>query len=414
MINDTLLTAVEDELRRGPWRLRFAAEVEARFEEDTQRQRSRSMVMAGLISAIIYCLFLINDHSFRPDTFTTALALRVGVMLPFGMPILWWVYRGVSPAQRETLMASTVIVATVISCLILVESTVPYSYLDVFSFGLILLVGNIVYSLRFNYACVSSAICIFIILLFVLSYDPMPPEAKRLAIFTIIAQTLFTLVANYRFEQSERTSYLHVLKEKLRAGYYLKDNQELSRMSVTDPLTNLANRRQFDTVFPVRWQEATDKGLCLGLMVIDIDHFKAYNDYYGHPQGDECLRQVATAMQANSRDADLVVRFGGEEFVGLIANASPEAAKPAAERIRCNVEALEIPNHGVSAQSVVTVSVGVAVLYPKVSLAPAELLSQADEALYEAKRRGRNRVWVASAIDSSSGDNAIDGLSVSA
>ncbi|MGY0554921.1 diguanylate cyclase domain-containing protein [Vreelandella sp. 2A-K22] len=414
MINDTLLTAVEDELRRGPWRLRFADEVEARFEEDTQRQRSRSMVMAGLISAIIYCLFLINDHSFRPDTFTTALALRVGVMLPFGMPILWWVYRGVSPAQRETLMASTVIVATVISCLILVESTVPYSYLDVFSFGLILLVGNIVYSLRFNYACVSSAICIFIILLFVLSYDPMPPEAKRLAIFTIIAQTLFTLVANYRFEQSERTSYLHVLKEKLRAGYYLKDNQELSRMSVTDPLTNLANRRQFDTVFPVRWQEATDKGLCLGLMVIDIDHFKAYNDYYGHPQGDECLRQVATAMQANSRDADLVVRFGGEEFVVLIANASPEAAKPAAERIRCNVEALEIPNHGVSAQSVVTVSVGVAVLYPKVSLAPAELLSQADEALYEAKRQGRNRVWVASAIDSSSGDNAIDGLSASA
>lgn len=414
MINDTLLTAVEDELRRGPWRLRFADEVEARFEEDTQHQRSRSMVVAGLISAIIYCLFLINDHSFRPDTFTTALTLRVGVMLPFGLPILWWVYRGVSPAQRETLMASTVIVATVISCLIFAKSTVPYSYLDVFSFGLILLVGNIVYSLRFNYACVSSAICIFIILLFVLSYDPMPPEAKRLAIFTIIAQALFTLVANYRFEQSERTSYLHVLKEKIRAGYYLKDNQELSRMSVTDPLTNLANRRQFDTVFPVRWQEATDKGLCLGLVVIDIDHFKAYNDYYGHPQGDECLRQVATAMQANSRDADLVVRFGGEEFVVLIANASPEAAKPAAERIRHNVEALEIPNHGVSAQSVVTVSVGVAVLYPKVSLAPAELLSQADEALYEAKRQGRNRVWVASAIDSSSGDSAIDGLSVSA
>ncbi|WP_340147043.1 hypothetical protein [Halomonas sp. PA16-9] len=78
MINDTLLTAVEDELRRGSWRLRFADEVEARFEEDTQRQRSRSMVMAGLISAIIYCLFLINDHSFRPDTFATALALRVG------------------------------------------------------------------------------------------------------------------------------------------------------------------------------------------------------------------------------------------------------------------------------------------------------------------------------------------------
>ncbi len=414
MVNDTLLTAVESELGRGFGRLRFADQVEARFEADTQRQRSRQMVVSGLISVVIYCLFLINDYSFRPDTFTTALMLRVGVMLPFGLPILWWVSRGVSAAQRETLMASTVIVATVISCLIVAESTVPYSYLDVFSFGLILLVGNIVYSLRFSYACVSSAISILIILVFVLPYEPMPPEVKRLAMFTIIAQALFTLVANYRFEQSERTSYLHVLKEKLRAGYYLQDNQKLTRMSVTDSLTNLANRRQFDAVLPIRWQEAADKGLCLGLMVIDIDHFKAYNDYYGHPQGDVCLRQVAKAMQANSRDSDLVVRFGGEEFLVLMTNATPEAAKPAAERIRCSVEALGIPNHGVSAHSIVTISVGVAVLRPTVGLTPADLLLKADEALYEAKRQGRNRIREASLVDSPSSDDAVGGLGVSA
>ena len=406
MVNDTLLTAVEADLRRGPWQLRFAEEVEARFEADTQRQRSRQMVVAGLISAVIYCLFLINDYSFRPDSFTTAVLLRVGVMLPIGFPILWWVYLGVAPVLRETLMASTVIVATVISCLIFMSSSAPYSYLDVFSFGLILLVGNIVYSLRFSYACVSSAISLFIILGFVLPYEPMPPEVKRLAIFTIIAQALFTLVANYRFERSERTSYLHVLKEQLRAGYYLKDNQELSRMSVTDPLTNLANRRQFDTVLPLRWQEAADKGLCLGLMVIDIDHFKAYNDYYGHPQGDVCLRQVAKAMQANSRGSDLVIRFGGEEFVVLMTNATPEAARLAAERIRCSVEALEIPNHGVSVHSVVTVSVGVAVLRPAVGLTTTDLLLKADEALYEAKRQGRNRIREASLVDLPSSDGA--------
>lgn len=398
MINDALLTAVEGELRRGLWRLRFADEVEARFEADTRRRRGFSMALAGVIAALIYCLFLINDYSFRSDTFSIAVILRVGVMLPYGLPILWLVYRGVSPALRETLMASTVIVATVISCMIFASSTAPYSYLDVFSFGLILLVGNIVYSLRFSYAVCSSAISVLIILTFVLPYEPMPAEAKRLAIFTLMAVAVFSLAANYRFERSERTAYLHVLKEKIRSGYYLKDNQELSRMSVTDPLTNLANRRQFDTVLLMRWQEATDKGLSLGLMVIDIDHFKAYNDYYGHPQGDECLRQVAKTMQANSRDADLVVRFGGEEFVVLMANASLEAAKPAAERIRRSVEALAIPNHGVSAQSVVTVSIGVAVLTPTDGASPADLLAQADVALYEAKRQGRSRVRVANSV----------------
>lgn len=414
MVDDTLLTAVENELGRGFWRLRFTDEVEARFEADTQRQRSRSMVVAGLMSAAIYCLFLINDFSFRPDSFATAVILRIGVMLPIGLPILWWVYRGVPPHLRETLMASTVIVATVVSSLIFVSSSVPYSYLDVFSFGLILLVGNIVYSLRFSYACMSSAISIFIILGFVLPYEPMPPEVKRLAIFTIIAQALFTLVANYRFERSERTSYLHVLKEQLRAVYYFQDNQKLTRMSVTDPLTNLANRRQFDTVLPVRWQEAADQGLFLGLMVIDIDHFKAYNDYYGHPQGDACLRQVAAAMQANSRDSDLVVRFGGEEFLVLMSNATPEAAKPAAEQIRSGVEALEIPNDGVSANRFVTISVGVAVLRPAVGLTPADLLLKADVALYEAKRQGRNRIREASLVDLPSSYDAAGSSGISA
>lgn len=403
--NDALLKAVDNELAKRSWRLRFENDVEARFETDTQQQRSRNMVVAGLISAVIYVLFLFNDYSFRPDAFLTALFLRAGVMLPVGLCILWWVHRGVSPALREALMSSTVILAMVISCLIFAASKTPYSYLDVFSFGLILVVGNVVYSLRFVYACVSSAISIFIMLMFIVAYEPMPIEVKRLAMFTIVAKALFTLVANYRLETSERNSYLHVLKERLLAGTYMQDNQQLSQLSMTDPLTNISNRRKFDALLPVCWQEAIDKDTSLGLMVIDIDHFKAYNDYYGHPKGDECLRQVANAMEANSRDADLLVRFGGEEFVVLMANGSPEAVKLAAERIQRSVEELQIPNHGHSKESVVTVSIGVAVLSPTIGITPAELLSQADEALYDAKRQGRNRIRIANLIDLSSDDD---------
>ncbi|MDR5876240.1 diguanylate cyclase [Halomonas sp. CUBES01] len=405
MVNDVLLKDVEDALGRGPWRLRFAGHIETQFEADTQRQRSRNMVAAGLISAFIYNLFLINDFSFRPDAFTMAVALRAGVMLPVGLAILWQVHRGVSPPAREFLMACTVVCATVISCVILASSTAFYSYLDVFSFGLILVVGNIVYSLRFRYALASSVLSIVIASAFVVTYDPMPTDAKRLAIFTLLANAVFTLVANYRLERSERLSYLHVLREKLRAGHYLKDNEVLSQLSLTDPLTNLANRRQFDAELATRWREAVEKDAWIGLMVIDIDHFKAYNDHYGHPQGDDCLRQVARAMQLNSRTADLVVRFGGEEFVVLMAEASPEAADLEAERIRRSVEALEIPNAGLSPRAVVTVSVGVAVLPPADSMTAEDILCHADQALYQAKRRGRNRVWVANPDDVPIGDD---------
>lgn len=400
--SEALLKDVEGEIAKRSWRLRFEDAVEARFEADTQQQRSRSMVLAGLVSAIIYVLFLFNDYSFRPDAFPVALLLRVGVMLPIGLTILWWVHRGVSPARREALMSSIVILAMVLSCLISASSTAPYSYLDVFSFGLILVVGNVVYSLRFGYAWVSSVISVLIALIFVILYEPMPIEVKRLAMFTLVAKALFTLVANYRLEASERNSYLHVLKERLRAGSYLEDNQALSQLSMTDPLTNISNRRKFDALLPICWQEAIDKDISLGLLVIDIDHFKAYNDYYGHPQGDECLRKVANTMQDSSRESDLVVRFGGEEFVVLMANASPEMVKRAAERIQRSVEALQIPNHGHSKESVVTVSIGVAVLSPNVGITPADLLSQADEALYEAKRQGRNRIKIANLIDLSS------------
>ena len=144
--------------------------------------------------------------------------------------------------------------------------------------------------------------------------------------------------------------------------------------------------------------------------MIDIDHFKAYNDFYGHPQGDICLQQVAKAMHDSSRDDDLVVRLGGEEFVVLMVNASSEATYVAAERIRASVEALCIPNFGVSHQAYITVSVGVAVLWPTDELTPADLLSTADRALYEAKRQGRNVIHLANLAGSPSDADAADGL----
>ncbi len=395
MINDTLLKAIDAELKRGRFRLRFAKALEARFEADTQRRRSHMLVVAGLIAIPIYFLFLVNDYSFRAEIFAQILLLRLLGVFAITLPMFWLIYRGVSPAMREMLMASIIVMTMLIACLILTASTAPFSYFDVFSFGLILVAGNIFFPLRFSYACLSSAISILIMLIFVADYEPMPREAKNLAMLGIFTTTLFTLVTNYRLERSERKSYLLVLREKIRAGYYQKDNQKLSQLSMTDPLTNIANRRQFDVELAIRWKEATEHRTCLGLMVIDIDHFKAYNDYYGHVQGDECLRRVAAAMQNESRGTDLLARFGGEEFVLLMANTTPAVVQQAADRIRHAIEALQIPNHGYSLNSVITVSVGVATICPGDNHQSADLLRTADAALYKAKHDGRNRTWVA-------------------
>ncbi|NGO91007.1 MAG: diguanylate cyclase, partial [Halomonas sp.] len=326
MNSDRLLDAIEHELRPR-CRLRFGQEVEALFEQETHQARQRHLVIMGLVSALIYTLFLINDYSLRPEAFLASVVIRGVILLPMALAIFWWVYRGVPPWLRETLMAGLVVIAMIGSSTIFYISSSPYSYLDVFSFGLILLAGNIVFSLRFPYALVSSVISIAVMGAFVFHYELMPVEAKRLAMFAIVVKAVFTLMANYRLEYSMRISFLLLMREKIKAGNMQSANHQLTRLSVTDPLTDIANRRQFDAIFPAHWQVAQLEQRYLAIMVIDIDHFKAYNDYYGHLQGDLCLRQVAAALQSNSRSDDLVVRYGGEEFVILMPRTEPHTAR---------------------------------------------------------------------------------------
>lgn len=404
MTSDSFHNAIERELVRPSWQLRFADELEVRFESDTQPQRNRNMVAAGLIAALIYSLFLINDYSFRPNEFWLSVLIRGLVVIPFGLPILWAIYKGVSGGARETLMASTVVVAMVASCVIFISSRSPYSYLDIFSFGLILVVGNVLYSLRFQYALVSSLLSVAIMVYFVAGYEPMPVEVKRLAIFTLCAKAIFTLIANYRLEASERKAYLLLLRETHRAGHALRSNAELSKLSLTDPLTELTNRRQFDTLFNLYWQQAVEARATVGLMVIDIDCFKAYNDHYGHLQGDHCLKQVASALRAHADNACVVARFGGEEFVVLSMGQSHQTVLAQAEQLRHAVEALQLPHHGGAVPANVTISVGGAVLQPTEDVSASQLFRAADQALYEAKRQGRNRVVMINSRDALSGD----------
>jgi two-component system cell cycle response regulator len=167
----------------------------------------------------------------------------------------------------------------------------------------------------------------------------------------------------------------------------------LQRAAMLDPLTKIANRRQFDAFLEKEWQRAIRNAQPLSLVVLDVDHFKLYNDTLGHAAGDACLQKVAQALQDHAaRATDLAARYGGEEFVLLFGETPLDAATRLAEMIRTAVEALQVPNPRSPSSPWLTVSVGVATIVPTQLDEIENLFVCADRAMYAAKAGGRNRV----------------------
>ncbi|MCF6235061.1 MAG: diguanylate cyclase [Gammaproteobacteria bacterium] len=172
-------------------------------------------------------------------------------------------------------------------------------------------------------------------------------------------------------------------------------NAELERISLEDGLTGISNRRSFDLFLQKEWDRAIRDKTNIGLVMIDIDHFKGYNDHYGHQGGDDCLRQVASALaEVVGRPGDMVARYGGEEFVVVLPNTDIQGAGLIAEKLRQKVENLALPHNYSATANYVSISLGVAGVLPTDSV-PDELIKLADNALYEAKESGRNRYCLA-------------------
>ncbi len=186
-----------------------------------------------------------------------------------------------------------------------------------------------------------------------------------------------------------------IVKARVRNHMDLKIKTDmLERLSMVDSLTDMPNRRFFDDYFARAWGYAQRESKLLSVMMMDIDHFKLYNDYYGHGAGDECLRLVARAiLSQTSRSADLVARYGGEEFIAVLPGTSSAGALTTSRKFKAAVEALSIPHEKSKTAPVVTLSIGTATYGEDYK--PMEshlLLKAADAALYQAKEGGRNRV----------------------
>ena len=171
----------------------------------------------------------------------------------------------------------------------------------------------------------------------------------------------------------------------------IKLQKELEELSFKDGLTGVANRRMFDSVIETEWLKARQNKQPLSLIIIDIDFFKEYNDFYGHLQGDDCLKQVAeTLNNVKARSRDFFGRFGGEEFIMLLPEADENAAWSIAERCRQALFKKQIPHEQSKVSQLLTISLGVSTMIPSHDDEHNELISRADKQLYQAKHKGRN------------------------
>lgn len=388
-------------LKSSFWQLRLPEGLERQYLSDSIEARIQHTQRSGWFALFVFNAFLVVDWLMASDVFWQSVLIRMGVFSPFGIAILLnanqlaLLGRGrdwVNISDWMSLLSGWG--ATLSLAVILWMSHSPWVYYYHAGFLVIIIYGNLVQKLRFPFAIAFSVGVLAVHGVGVALTDNFPSAIRVSTVLMLLVTAAFTLVANYLLERATRRRYLLAQRDAQMVDELSALNAQLQRLSRSDVLTGVANRRHFQDHLQEAVSRTKGSNAVLSLLIMDVDHFKAYNDRYGHPAGDECLRQVALALQASLRHpADMVARFGGEEFVVVMQEADEAAAANAAERLRQAVQALCMRHEGSGCSDVVTISVGTATLCPRGETPAADrLLSNADRALYEAKRGGRNQV----------------------
>lgn len=237
-------------------------------------------------------------------------------------------------------------------------------------------------------------------------------QLRWATLFLRLAAIALVLWAGFRYSgrlQAELTEQMRLRAEVTQANEALESkvrqrtaeleaaNQQLETLSATDGLTGLANRRRFDSYWAQEWQRAARQGTSLAVIMLDVDHFKAYNDHYGHQQGDACLRTIGDVLRTTIRRAgELAARYGGEEFVVIMPGATVQKAQETADSILTAIREARMAHARSPVAPVVTISLGVAAGTPGATDDREHLIKAADVALFEAKHQGRNRVMMSS------------------
>ena len=228
-------------------------------------------------------------------------------------------------------------------------------------------------------------------------------------LFVQVVETCTVLEQEHYYNSFSLKAWFHIVAVKLGDGFAMtfrdisdrkkiettlkKANLRLTYQANIDSLTQIANRRRFDEYITQEWSRCAREREYLSLLLCDVDFFKTYNDTYGHQAGDNCLYEVAKAIERSvKRPADVAFRYGGEEFAIVLPHTEGKGAIAVAEAIASHVKDLKIPHAASEVSSVISLSIGIASIIPNTRTSPHTLISAADDALYEAKLKGRNRL----------------------
>ena len=372
------------------WRLMFPDALETRYVEETRVSRTRGLLYSGIFAFVMYATFLISDTIHRSEDLALAAMLRLGCVCVVAMLVLPLVQRAPSMRLKEWLMTALVINTMLVSAILLQLSRTELSHVDTLLFGFFPMVGNILFRLRFLQALTASLTCT-LIMAGVIALEPAGQEGLELLAMVIFASTTgLSLLANHQLEYNQRQVWLLRQRERLLLEEKRAAGQRLTREANCDALTGVFNRRHLERDLAQRWAGLTrDDGLAI--LMVDVDHFKTYNDHHGHVEGDHCLQQVAGALQAAiGPQPGMVVRYGGEEFLVLLESVTERQLRDCAECIRRKVRALKLIHPDSSVAKVLTVSVGAVSYKAEQHTNLTDLVRAADAALYDAKHQGRD------------------------
>jgi len=377
------LADVERTIASGVRILRFSDGLERRYQADTVRQRLQFITAVGIGGAVVYNLFLLSDWLTLRDMFAYVAAGRLLLVTPLFIALLVLGQRLTRRWAVETAAAAGTVVSSLIPLVAMIYSHSPYRLHYQLGMLLIMVYCTMIQQLPMRFASVAMLCMLAIQLVTTYLADFADFRIWQANALLFVSTVALLLMASYFQERASRLSYLFALRGRLL-------REQLLDIARTDALTQLFNRRYQGEVMTQVWEEAAARPVSVAVILLDIDHFKAYNDNYGHLQGDACLAQVSQAIQqaAQAQDA-LVFRFGGEELLILQVGADAGQAQALGEALRQAVAALAIAHPVLGAGARVTASLGVAAAMAPHTGADA-LIAAADQALYAAKAAGRD------------------------
>ncbi len=379
-ISARLTSPVARQLLGGFKKLRFDESLEHEFRRDYADENVRRLRWSIYLAIVFIAAFCLIDWVAQPEEFSGwAINLRFGIMYPaLILPLIATFEGRLKQYMTALTVAASLAVGGVAVAIELKANSLGITYF----FSSLILYSVYVYfftGLRCEIAIGTSVAVYFSYLVFAFSQLPT---------LEFMYKSIFLLSANLGGALG-----CYVLEHALRSHYL--ESRLLFEQAERDGLTGLYNRRIFDEHFRRVWSQAQRDKVRLAVLLVDIDYFKMFNDIYGHQAGDDCLRQVAnTLAESARRPFDLVARYGGEEFVIVLFNPPLEYAEELSADLRRGIEGLRMLHRGSHVSRFLTVSVGSAIAVPTQGRRRAGLLQLADEALYEAKEGGRNRIVV--------------------